>query len=77
MLPPLVGQFVTLVKDSSLVSVLGMLDLTKSALNVVAITFRGFETWFLVAAIYLAMNLIVSSLGRYLEFRLSASGRVQ
>lgn len=75
MLPPLVGQFVTLVKDSSLVSVLGIVDLTKSALNVVSVTFRGFETWFVIAAIYLAVNLVVSSLGRYLEHRLSLSLR--
>lgn len=75
MLPPLVGQFVTLVKDSSLVSVLGIVELTKAALNVVSVTFRGFETWFVIAAIYLVINLVVSSLGRYLEHRLSLSLR--
>lgn len=75
MLPPLVGQFVTLVKDSSLVSVLGIVELTKAALNVVSVTFRGFETWFVIAAIYLVVNLVVSSLGRYLEHRLSESLR--
>lgn len=75
MLPPLVGQFVTLVKDSSLVSVLGILDITKSALNVVSVSFRSFETWFVVALFYLFVNTILSSFGRYLEHRLSASLR--
>lgn len=75
MLPPLVGQFVTLVKDSSLVSVIGILDLTKSALNVVSVSFRSFETWFVIAIMYLVLNTILSSYGRWLEHRLSASLR--
>lgn len=75
MLPPLVGQFVTLVKDSSLVSVIGILDLTKSALNVVSVSFRSFETWFAIAIMYLVINTILSSYGRWLEHRLSASLR--
>jgi polar amino acid transport system permease protein len=75
LLPPLVGLFVTLVKDSSLVSVLGILDLTKAALNIVSASLRSFETWFFVAAVYLAINIVLSSFGRYLEHRLSASLR--
>ena len=70
MLPPLVGQFVTLVKDSSLVSVIAVNDLTKSALNIVAVSFRSFETWFVIALIYFALNSSLSSLGRTLEVKL-------
>ena len=70
MLPPLVGQFVSLVKDSSLVSVISVADLTKSALNVVSVSFRSFETWFAIALIYFLLNYILSSYGRYLEKRL-------
>lgn len=73
MLPPLVGQFVSLVKDSSLVSVISVADLTKSALNVVSVSFRSFETWFLIAIIYFALNYILSTYGRYLEKRLRVS----
>jgi polar amino acid transport system permease protein len=73
LMPPLVGLFVSLVKDSSLVSVLGILDLTKAALNVVAVSFRSFETWALIALFYLVINVILSSFGRYLESRLSVS----
>ncbi len=72
MLPPLIGQFVSLVKDSSLVSIISVTDLTKSALSVVAVSFRSFETWFIVALIYFAVNLMLSSYGRYLEQRLQA-----
>lgn len=70
MLPALVGQFVSLVKDSSLVSVISVVDLTKSALNVVSVSFRSFETWFVVALIYFGLNYALSSYGRYLERRL-------
>ena len=70
MLPPLVGQFVSLVKDSSLVSVISVVDLTKSAMNVVAVSFRSLETWFVIALIYFSLNFILSSLGRRLERKL-------
>ncbi len=70
MLPPLVGQFVSLVKDSSLVSVISVADLTKSALNIVSVTFKSFETWFVIAILYFALNTILSTYGRYLERRL-------
>jgi polar amino acid transport system permease protein len=71
MLPALVGQFVSLVKDSSLVSVIGLLDITKAAMNVVSVTFKSFEIWFGVAAAYLILNLLLSSFGRLLERRLA------
>lgn len=70
MLPPTVGQFVSLVKDSSLVSVVSVNELTKSAMNVVAVSFKSFETWFVIAIIYFVLNLVLSSFGRYLEKRL-------
>ncbi len=70
MLPALVGQFVSLVKDSSLVSVISVADLTKSALNVVSVSFRSFETWFFIALVYCVLNYSLSIYGRYLERRL-------
>lgn len=73
MLPPLVGQFVSLIKDSSLLSVVAIPELTKEAQNAVTVTFRSFETWFFIAFLYLFVNTLVSSLGRLLEKRLSVS----
>lgn len=73
MLPPLVGQFVSLIKDSSLLSVVAIPELTKEAQNAVTITFRSFETWFFIALLYFVVNTVVSSFGRYLERRLSAN----
>ncbi|RDB36591.1 MAG: amino acid ABC transporter permease [Spirobacillus cienkowskii] len=73
MLPPLIGQFVSLIKDSSLLSVVAIPELTKEAQNAVTVTFRSFETWFFIALLYFVVNTLVSSLGRYLEKRLSIS----
>jgi polar amino acid transport system permease protein len=72
MLPPLIGQFVSLIKDSSLLSVVAIPELTKEAQNAVTVTFRSFETWFFIAFLYLFVNSIVSSFGRFVEKKLSA-----
>ncbi len=69
-LPPLTGQAVSLVKDSSLVSVIALHDLTMNAQMVIADTFLTFEIWFLTAALYLAVTLTMSALARLMERRL-------
>jgi polar amino acid transport system permease protein len=71
MLPALVGQLVSLVKDSSLVSVISLMELTKAGLNVVSLSFRSFETWFVIAAMYFFINQNLSSFGRHLERKLA------
>lgn len=71
LMPALIGQYVSLVKDSSLVSVISIVELTKSASNMVAISFKSFEVWFLVAAVYFALNSLLSALGRRVEMRIS------
>lgn len=69
-LPPLTGQLVSLVKDSSLVSTIAMHDLAMQAQAVAADTFLVFEVWFAVAGIYLALTLALSALAHGLERRL-------
>lgn len=71
MLPPIVGQFVSLVKDSSLVSVISLTELTKVGMSIVAVSFKSFETWFFIAALYFLINQCLSTLGKRLERRLS------
>ncbi|MBF4500573.1 amino acid ABC transporter permease [Savagea sp. SN6] len=68
-LPPLASQFIILIKDSSLVSVVSATDLTLNAKNLVATTFRGLEIWTFVALIYLVMTLTLSLVIRTLEKR--------
>lgn len=68
-LPPLAGQFINLIKDSSLVSVMALTDLTKAGREVVSSTFSPFEVWFAVAALYLILTGSLSLLVRRLEKR--------
>ncbi|NKF23990.1 amino acid ABC transporter permease [Solimonas marina] len=70
-LPPLAGQFINLIKDSSLVSVMALTDLTKAGREVVASTFSPFEVWFTVALMYLVLTGTLSLFVRRLEKRLA------
>jgi len=72
-LPPLAGQFINLIKDSSLVSVIAITDLTKAGREVVSGSFAPFEVWFTVAALYLLLTGSLSWAIQQLEKRLSAS----
>ncbi len=66
-LPPLGNDFIALVKDSSLVSVLGVLDVTQLGKVTAASNFRYFETYNVVALIYLAVTISLSLALRRLE----------
>ncbi len=72
-LPPLSGQFISLVKDSSLVSVIAITDLTKSGREIITSTFATFEVWIVVAAMYLIITSVLSQLVFYMERRLAVS----
>lgn len=69
MLPPLTGQLVSLIKDTSLVSAIAVADLTMQAQVVIADTFLAFEIWLIVAALYLLLTLCVALPARWLERR--------
>ena len=72
-LPPMAGQFINLIKDSSLVSVISITDLTKAGREVVSGTFAPFEVWFTVALLYLVLTGTLSWLVKLLEKRLASS----
>ncbi len=72
-LPPLAGQFISLIKDSSLVSVIAITDLTKSGREVITSTFATFEIWFVVALLYLILTLSLSQVIAWVERRLAVS----
>ena len=72
-LPPMAGQFINLIKDSSLVSVIAITDLTKAGREVVSGSFAPFEVWFTVALLYLLLTGSLSWAIQVLEKRLSVS----
>lgn len=69
-LPPLGNDFVAMVKDSSLVSVLGVADITQMGKVYAAGSFRFFETYSIVAYIYLLLTVTLSLALRALERKL-------
>ncbi len=72
-LPPMAGQFISLIKDSSLVSVISITDLTKAGREVVSSTFSPFEVWFTVALLYLVLTSGLSYIVHRLERRMASS----
>lgn len=69
-LPPWGNDFIAMVKDSSLVSVLGVTDVTQLGKVLAAGNFRYFETYNMVALIYLGLTISLSVALRRLELRL-------
>ena len=69
-LPALGNEFIAMLKDSALVSVLGVQDITQLGKVYSASTFRFFETYSIVALLYLLMTLGLAMLVRWLEQRL-------
>ena len=76
-LPALTNEVVSLIKNSSIVSVMAIFDLTTEGRNIVAETAMPFEIWFTVAAIYLLLTLSLSAFSAWLEHHLGAQWRKQ
>ncbi len=72
-LPPLGNNFIAMLKDSSLVSVLGVRDITLMGKLYATSTFRFFETYNVVAFLYLIMTIALSLLVQQIEKRLTIS----
>lgn len=70
-LPPLSNEFVTLLKDSSLVSVIGMTELVRRGQYVISRTFDPFSIYLGIALVYLALTYVTSHLLRAVERRLA------
>ena len=68
-IPPLGNEFIAMLKDSSLVSVIGFEELTRRGQLIFARTYASFEIWLAVAFIYLIMTFTISRLVAYLERR--------
>lgn len=74
-LPPLGNDFVSMVKDSSLVSVLGVRDVTQEARLYAAASFRYLETYSTLAFVYLSLTITLSLILRVVENRLGSGER--
>jgi polar amino acid transport system permease protein len=68
-LPPLTGQFASLIKDSSLLSIIAIGEFTLAAQQVNSATYRTLESYLPLALGYLALTLPISLLSKFLEQR--------
>ena len=68
-LPPLTSQVITLIKNSALVSLVSLADLSMQARIIAANTFLTFEVWFTTAAIYLVVTVTLSTIVSLMEKR--------
>ena len=72
-IPPLGNEFIAMLKDSSLVSVIGFEELTRSGQLIIAETYGTLEIWTCVAILYLVMTLTISQIVSRLEKRFKKS----
>jgi polar amino acid transport system permease protein len=68
-LPPMGNEFIALLKDSSLVSVVAVADLTRRGREFMSAHFNPIETWVMVALLYLIMTIVAARVVSYVEKR--------
>lgn len=69
-LPPLAGQFISTIKDSAIVSVISIQELTFQGMELMATTYFTFEIWITITGLYLLLTLSCSLAVERLEIRL-------
>ncbi|MBD3331204.1 ABC transporter permease subunit [candidate division GN15 bacterium] len=72
--PPGANEFIACLKDSSLVSIIGLRELTRAGREYASQHFLDFQTWLMVGLIYLALTLTLTRVVRWVEQRVAISG---
>lgn len=76
MIPPLVNQFITTIKNSSMVSLITIAELFRTGETIITTTFRSFEVYTIIGVIYLVINSLLMAVAYRLEKGLSAHDRI-
>jgi polar amino acid transport system permease protein len=74
-MPPLAGQFISTIKDSAIVSVISIQELTFQGMELMAATFLTFEVWITILTIYFVLCLSCSLLVERFELHLKKEAR--
>ena len=72
--PALVNEVITVLKSSSLVATIGLMDMMRAAQSVQALTYRAFEPFIVVAAVYYVIVMLLTLVAGVLERRLRTPG---
>ena len=67
MIPTFINQLVITLKDTSILSVIGLVELTQSGKIIIARTFASFDIWLVVAIMYLVVITILTKISGRLE----------
>ena len=70
MIPALVNQCIITLNDSSILSVIGMAELTQAGKLIIANNLESFKMWLIVGVIYFVIIMILSKISSYIEGRL-------
>jgi polar amino acid transport system permease protein len=73
-IPPLINEFILLLKASSLVSVVGIAELTRVSMNIASMTYRPLEAYVGGGLFYLVINLTLAGFGALAERKLAEGG---
>ncbi len=71
-LPPLAGQFISTIKDSAIVAVISIQELTFQGMELMSSTYMTFEIWITITAMYFVLTMTCSAAVRRLETRLNS-----
>ncbi len=77
MIPPLGNEFIALIKNSALVSLLTIDDLMHEGQRIISVSYRSLEVYLAVAAVYFVLTGLTTIALRQVELRLRAGGMVQ
>ena len=69
-LPPLAGQFISTIKDSAIVSVISIQELTFQGMELMSATYLTFEVWLTITALYLILTFSLSAAVNQLEIKM-------
>jgi His/Glu/Gln/Arg/opine family amino acid ABC transporter permease subunit len=72
-IPSVVNQWCITIKDTSIISVIGLAELTKVGQQIIARTYRSFEVWIIVGLMYLVVIYLLTLLARIVEKKVSLS----
>lgn len=77
MVPPLGNEFIALIKNSALVSLLTIHDLMHEGQKIISVSYRSLEVYLVIAVVYFVLTGITALVLRHIEQRLRAGGMVQ
>ncbi len=77
MIPPLGNEFIALIKNSALVSLLTIADLMHEGQKIISVSYRSLEVYLAIAVVYFILTGVTSLVLRRMELRLRAGGMVQ